>query len=174
VTLQHQDRPSLREVFDAHAPFVGRCLRHLGVPEGELDDAVQEVFLVVHRRLGELRPDSALRSWLYAICLRIARASRRRSAARDRPLGDVGDTALATDADARRVDAKDAARSLLAALDHDRRDVFVLYHVEQMSMREVAEIVGCPLQTAYSRLKAAQKTLQEAIADRRRRGEPWP
>ena len=174
MTLQHQDRPSLRDVFDAHAPYVGRCLRHLGVSEGELDDAVQEVFLVVHRRLGELRPGSALRSWLYAICLRVARASRRRSAARDQPIGEVGDTIGATASDARRVDAKDAAQSLLAVLDEDKRSVFVLYHVEQMSMREVAEIVECPLQTAYSRLKAAQKILQEAIADRRRRGEPWP
>ncbi|HJL15323.1 MAG TPA: RNA polymerase sigma factor [Sandaracinaceae bacterium LLY-WYZ-13_1] len=160
-------------MFEAHAPYVGRCLRHLGVADAELDDALQEVFMVVHRRMHELGPDPSMRSWLYAISLRIARAHRRRAARRrDRPVDEMPEPV--SESEARRVDARDAARALLAALDDDKRAVFVLYHVEQMSMREVAEVVGCPLQTAYSRLKAAQRVLQREIAERRRRGEAWP
>ena len=70
--------PELTEVFDAHAAYVGRTLRCLGVRDREIADAIQEVFLVVHRRLPELRKPSALRSWLYAICVRKAMALRRR------------------------------------------------------------------------------------------------
>ena len=56
--------------------------------------------------------------------------------------------------------------SLLAALDEDKRQVFVLYELEELSMREVAEVMGCPLQTAYGRLYAARRDLQRIAAER--------
>ena len=165
--------PDLAEVFDAHAAYVGRALTCLGVRERELADAIQEVFLVVHRRLGELREPAALRSWLYAICLRKAmafrrRAARRREDAREEP-PEVLDESTPHD-ELERTRALAVAFEILDELDDDKRAVFVLYEVEQMPMSEVAETVGCPLQTAYSRLYAARREVARRLTRMRARG----
>lgn len=165
----------LRAVFDENAPYVGRTLRCLGVHERELPDAIQEVFLVVHRRLPELRKPSALRSWLYAICLRKA-MSLRRSAARRRedpspePLAAAVAEGTPYD-DLERTRALASAIEILDCLDEDKRAVFVLYEVEQLPMHEVAETVGTPLQTAYSRLYAARREVARHLKRIRARGD---
>jgi RNA polymerase sigma-70 factor (ECF subfamily) len=157
--------PTFDEVFDAQGPYVARTLRCLGVREHELDDACQEVFVVVHRRLSELASPAALRAWLYGICLRKALAQRR-AAARRREDGIHEDT--------RRVDADQEesverrerltrALAILDALSDEKRAVFVLYEVEQLTMSEVADVVGCPAQTAYARLYAARREVEASL-----------
>ncbi len=148
-------------LFRAHAAYVGRCLRYLGVHEASLDDACQDVFLVAHRRRRDFRPGTSSRAWLYAITLRVARTYGRKARRRQEVMAEIPRPQEADESMAR-VDAREAALRLLSVLSEERRVVFVLYHVEQMSMREVSEVVGCPLQTAYSRLRAAQKQLTEA------------
>lgn len=169
-----QPRPGVAEVFSQHAPYVGRSLRLLGVPEREVPDAMQEVFLVVHQRLDELERPGALRSWLYAICVRKA-LHRRRALARRReePVATVPIEGAAPSPHTalEQSRALDAAVQMLNALDDDQRAVFVLYEVEQMPMREVAEAVGCPMQTAYARLYAARRAIQRHLARMRARGE---
>jgi RNA polymerase sigma-70 factor (ECF subfamily) len=170
------ERPlDLAAVFDAHATFVGRTLRCLGVHDREVPDAMQEVFLVVHRRLPELRKPSALRSWLYAICLRKAMALRRKAARRREesmaePPEPRGERSTPHD-DLEKARALAAALEMLDGLDDDKRAVFVLYEVEQLPMSEVADAVGCPLQTAYSRLYAARRDIKRTLARLRARGE---
>jgi RNA polymerase sigma-70 factor (ECF subfamily) len=150
---------SLRDVFDDHAAYVLRSLRHLGVAESDIEDVGQEVFVTVHRRLSTFEGRSKLRTWLYGICLRVAsdyrrRAHIRREKATADPGRDLAD-AVERGPDAQ-AQARSELRSLLDELDDDKRDVVVLYEIEGFSMKEVAEIVGCPLQTAYSRLHAAR------------------
>jgi RNA polymerase sigma-70 factor (ECF subfamily) len=161
--------PGLAEVFDAHAPFVLRALRCLGVRDAERDDACQEVFVVVHKKLGAFDGRASLRSWLYAICVRQAQRVRRTRARRREGHGDVPE--LATEAspheDAERTRALAAAVAVLEELDDDRRAVLVLHDVEQLPMREVAEAVGCPEPTAYSRLYAARHDVKAILARRR-------
>ncbi len=167
------ETPPIDEVFDAHAAFVGRTLRCLGVREHELADAIQEVFLVVHRRLGELREPSKLRSWLYAICVRKAMALRRKAARRrEHPVAEVpeGTSDHTPEDDLVRARALETAIEILADLDDDKRAVFVLYEVEQLPMSEVAETLECPLQTAYSRLYAARKEVARTLARLKARG----
>lgn len=142
-----------------HGVFVWRTLRRLGVRDADVDDVCQEVFVVVNRKLGEFEPRASLRSWLYGICVRAAAAHRRRAPVRrevptESPAEDI--TSRGPDV---AVESKQSLAQLdraLDALDDDKRDVFVLYEVEQLSMAEVAEILGCPLQTAYSRHSAAR------------------
>jgi RNA polymerase sigma-70 factor (ECF subfamily) len=150
-------------VYEAHFRYVWRCLRSLGVREAQLDDALQDVFIVVQRRLGEFDGKVALSTWLYAIALRVARKARER-ARRD---------ALKADTDTEReegpsphADAEAAlqcnerlllARAALDSLDDDKREVFVLAQVEQMSAPEMARIIGVPINTVYSRLRAARQ-----------------
>ncbi len=160
---------SLREVFDEHAAYVYRALRHLGAPESEIDDLCQEVFVVVHRRLGSFEGRSSLRTWLYGICMRLASDHRRRARVRyERAVADPGrdlaePSSFAPD---RRTEARTQLLQLLDSLDDDKRDVIVLYEIEGLSMSEVAAALGCPLQTAYSRLHAARAKL---IASAKRR-----
>jgi RNA polymerase sigma-70 factor (ECF subfamily) len=151
--------PRLREIYDAHAAFVVRCLRYLGVPSSELDDALQEVFLVVHRRLASFEPGTSFRSWLYAIAINIARHARRRRPSQ--PLDEATDPLRMRD-DARRVEARLEVLRLLATLDDEKREAVVLYHLEQLTLQEIADATGVPLQTAYSRVKAGVKQLEEA------------
>ena len=160
-------------VFDAHAAYVSRALACLGVHDRELPDACQEVFLVVARRLEEFEGRASLRTWLYAICVRVAlrvkrRAGRRREDAVAEPPEPPGRTTTPQEeVEKRRALAR--ALSILDELDEDKRAVFVLYEVEQLPMREVARVVGCPLQTGYSRLYAARQQVASII--RRRREE---
>jgi RNA polymerase sigma-70 factor (ECF subfamily) len=155
----------MRTIFDEHARYVIRTLRHLGVAESDVDDVAQEVFVTVHRKLGEFEGRSKLRTWLYAICLRIASDHRRRAyvvreRATDSPPVDTGErTGQEPDTS---LESRRFVQGLLAELDDDKRAVLVLYEIEGLTMREVAEVVGCPLQTAYSRLHAAREVLQAA------------
>ena len=88
------------------------------------------------------------------------RAFRRYEQATDTP-PDAG-----TDADPER--ALDLGRAtavmdaLLQGMGQAKRQAFVLYHLEQLSMGEVAEILGCPLPTAYGRVRAARRELRAA------------
>jgi len=155
--------PTFREVFEEHAPYVWRVLRRLGVPESDVEDLCQEVFVVVHRKLPGFEGRSSVRTWLYSICVRTASDHRRRAHVRrekvtDRPPERAGSAPQQQQLERRQ------ARALLDAallkLPEDKRAVFVLYEVEGLSMPEVAEAVGCPLQTAYSRLYSARDAVQ--------------
>jgi len=147
-------------VFAEYAPAVWRMVRSLGVHESDLEDVCQEVFIVVHRRLPGFEGRSALRTWIYGIALRVvadyrkkAHRKRERLYAEPPELADHGSPerhAAATQAFAR-------LDRILAQLSEERRQVFVLYEIEQLPMSEIAEMVGCPLKTAYSRLEAARE-----------------
>jgi RNA polymerase sigma-70 factor (ECF subfamily) len=151
--------PDLAAVFREQAPYVWRVLRKLGVPEAEVPDLCQEVFVVVHRKLPEFEGRSALTTWLYGICVRTASDYRRRARVRREQVTDTVPEGRESAPQAKDL-ARRQARALLDAaledLDDDKRAVFVLYEIEELPMAEVAEAVGCPLQTAYSRLYAAR------------------
>ena len=142
-----------------HGVFVWRTLRRLGVREADVDDVCQEVFLVASRKLAEFEPRASLKSWLYGICVRSAAAHRRKASVR-REVPTESPEEGSTD---RGADAALESRQGLAmldraldGLDEDKREVFVLYEIEEVAMSEVASILGCPLQTAYSRHSAAR------------------
>src|SRR3954467_3049685 len=76
----------MRTVFDEHARYILRTLRHLGVREADVDDVAQEVFITVHRKLAEFEGRAKLRPGVYPICLRVASDHRRRAyVVRERP-----------------------------------------------------------------------------------------
>jgi RNA polymerase sigma-70 factor, ECF subfamily len=163
-------RPSseFRRIFDAHASAVSRTLRYLGVPESDLMDAAQEVFLVVNRRFREFEGRSSLSTWIRQICLRVALSTRRRRGRRrEEVLEQPPDAGVEADQHAglERREQRARLNQLLDELDDDQRAVIVLYEIELLPMREVAETVGCPLQTAYSRRKAALERLRTALTD---------
>lgn len=161
-------------VFREHGPNVHRLLRRLGVPAADVDDAFQEVFVIVHRKLGELEKQSSVRAWVYGICIRVSAKYRRlRNAAREVPPEEAAEPIDPT-TPIENITAKQAREvlgTILDQLDPDKRTVFVLYELEERPMAEVAQMVGCPLQTAYWRLRTAREEVAEAVRRYRARRE---
>jgi RNA polymerase sigma-70 factor (ECF subfamily) len=159
--------PSLAEIFRQHAPFVWRALRRLGVPAYDVEDVCQEVFVVVHRKLADFEGRSSLRTWIYGICARTASDYRRSGRVR-REVVTAAPPEAAHEGGQHDAVALRQARAvldrILDVLDDDKRAVFVLYEIEELTMAEVAEALGCPLQTAYSRLHAARKVVEAGVA----------
>jgi RNA polymerase sigma-70 factor, ECF subfamily len=163
--------PSMAELFATHGRFVWHVLSSHGVVRADVEDATQEVFLTVHRRMEDWdRETTSARTWLYSIARRVAANHRRRSSVRhEQPRGEVEPDPVATDP-GESIDRERLLRKLdaaLAQLDEGKRDVFILFELEDLPMAEVAEIAGCPLQTAYARLYAARKEVAAAL----RRGQ---
>lgn len=152
--------PAFRKAFDEHARFVWRALLGLGIAEADAPDASQQVFVVLHDRLGDLAPGNSMRTFLYGICLRVASDFRRRAhRRRERLVPDPPEQATAVSPEGRAAD-REALSALEAALDRlplVQREVFVLYEIEELPMEEVARALACPLQTAYSRLRSARQ-----------------
>lgn len=164
------DRPNARlgEVYRAHAGYVWRVLRYLGLPDEDLDDAVQETFLVVHRRLDEFDGRAALRSWLYAIALRVAatqRRSRRRGVARNVAAGALvhGESTVDPELELGRAQAAAVVDALLDELDPPKRAVFVLAEIEGVRVPEISQILGVNPHTVHSRLRLAREGFGAAL-----------
>jgi RNA polymerase sigma-70 factor (ECF subfamily) len=155
-------------LYETWFDFVWRSLRRLGVAESQIDDATQEVFLVVHRRLGDFEGRSSIKTWLFGIALRVASDVRRWNRRKNQhdPLTD--DEAVATTDDPHELTSRrEAARAIercLGAIPEERRAVFVMMELEEMTAPEVAEAMSIPLNTVYSRLRLARADFERAAA----------
>jgi len=162
---------AFKAIYAQHFRNVWRTLRRLGVSEAQLEDAAQDVFLVVHRKLSGF-DGASLRGWLYAIAVRIASdyrrsAHQRRTAALTEALED------AAPGPARTSELNESIRllhTLLGELDQRKREVFVLGELEQLSAPEIAEALGVNLNTVYARLRAARQQFDAALKRHRSRG----
>jgi RNA polymerase sigma-70 factor (ECF subfamily) len=156
--------PSFDEVYATHVAFVWRVLRTFGLGGPQLEDAVQDVFLVVHRRLPEWEGRAAMTTWLFAIARRVASAHRRRAGG-DRTEELVDEPAGRDDTFAAMSRAQAAATvfNILQQLDEDKRVVFALVELEQLSVPEVARMLDLNLNTAYSRLRLARHAFELAV-----------
>jgi RNA polymerase sigma-70 factor (ECF subfamily) len=160
-------RLTSRQVFDEHGRYVFRVLRYFGVREADLPDVCQEVFVTVHRKIDSFEGLSSVKTWLYRIFQHAAsdhfrRAHVRREVVMDVVRAEFGERSRVRDGE-KHVEARSTLKFLLDRLDEQKRQVFVLYEIEGMTMKEVCEVLECPLQTAYSRLHAARAVLSEAL-----------
>jgi RNA polymerase sigma-70 factor (ECF subfamily) len=163
---------AFRAVFDEHVPYAARFLRRLGVGPGELDDVLQEVFLVVYRRFQEIEAAS-LRPWIHGVCARKAsehrRSSRRR---RDAPVAEgetpeIADTsAQGRDPERRAAESQELARldRVLDDLTDDERVAFVLYEIEGLTLKEIAEATSAPVSSVHARLDRARDRVTRAFS----------
>jgi len=170
-----------RQVYDQHVVFVWRSLRRLGVAESALKDAVQDVFLVVHRRLPDFVENAKVSTWLFRIAMGIARDHRTRAHTRREVLDpsaceqSIDPASDASEAIGRREDLAlfDAA---LAKIDIEQSAVFILFEIEDMTGEEIAETLRIPLGTVYSRLRLARQAFKRAVIQQSARswGHPHP
>jgi RNA polymerase sigma-70 factor (ECF subfamily) len=164
--------PSFQSVYRQYFDFVWSSVRRLGVEPESTDDLVQEVFIVIHAKLDTLERPEALRSWIYGVVRRTVSTHRRARRARA-VSGMIDAEALSHEPTPLEQTETHAAlqvlASLLEELDEPKREVFALVELEELSVPEVAEILGIPLNTAYSRLRAARQAFEAALARRQAR-----
>lgn len=172
VTSPHrivEERLEFAAVFERHHDFVWRSLGYLGVAGHAVDDATQDVFIVVHRRLADYDPAMPLRSWLFGISRRIADKHRVR-AAKSSALRIVPDphAPLPDEALARR-EAATLLEDFLAGLPLEQREVFILGELEGLRAPEIATAIDAKLNTVYSRMRLARVAFERVLARHRAR-----
>lgn len=157
--------------FDEHAPYVWGTLRRLGVPRQDREDALQEVFVTVHALMADFDRGRPFRPWVFAIAYRIALRYRR---ARGRRAEDLDQPSVEPHAETRSAEEQLLAaeesslvQKALGAIELHRRAVFILKEIDGQHVPEIAEALGIPLNTAYSRLRLARADFRTAIAELR-------
>ncbi len=156
--------PGLAEVYHEHHAFMWRSLRRLGVAPADVDDAVHDAFLVVARRLPEFEGRSSLRTWLFAIALRVAQSRRRDHQREAHHLARYGSVAPAQSDDPwTRQEVRVTLHQLLDTLEEDQRVVFIMIELESMTAPEIAAALELKVPTVYSRLRLAREAMRRAV-----------
>lgn len=150
----------LHAIVTEHAPFVWRVLRHLGVPDSQLDDLSQEVFMVLVERPNAFQGRSSMRTFLYGVCRNLSRSARR--APREALMEELPDHGAPASQEHSLARKENEARltEVLSELSEEQRMIFVLYEIEEVSMEEIALALNAPSRTCYSRLEAARKQVE--------------
>jgi len=172
---------NFRVFYDTHVRFVWRALLRTGVPEHEVPDAVQDVFVVVHRKLPEFEGRAKVTTWLFGICIRVASDRRRLAHGRyevlSDPLGQESphvsqssqvaseDPAVLTE----RRRARATLETILDLMPDEQRLAFSLFELEGLTGDEIAELLDVPVGTVRSRLRLARATFEQAVARLRSR-----
>lgn len=172
------DAPSsLREAVRKYARFVIGLLGRLGVAAADLEDVAQEVYLAIHAELPSFQARTSFKTWLCGVCRHKAADYRRKRARRQMlastraaepaPEGACPQGALLQQ------EAKEVLRRAIARLPDEQLEVFVLHAVEDLPMRDVADLVGCPVDTAYTRYRVALQRVK-ALCQRADRASGLP
>lgn len=165
------------ELYEAHFDFVWRMARRLGVPESTADDVVQDTFVVLHRRLAEYDGATPVRRWLVGMLTRVVQDHRRRYRRKEAacvPHPEESERALpsslaAPSAEVEQAESVRLLDALLAELAEDKREVLVLAQLEEMTVPEIAELLGANVNTVYARLRTARREFDAAYARHRAR-----
>jgi RNA polymerase sigma-70 factor (ECF subfamily) len=160
---------SFTEFYAQHSAFVWRNARQLGVPASSADDVVQEVFIVLQRRLADFDGRTALRSWIFGILVRVARQHHRRFQRKDAQCVPLEQAAAQERADggltpgehAENAERVRLLETLLGQLDEDKRTLLVLSELEEWTLREIAEYFSSNTNTVYSRLLVAKRAFED-------------
>lgn len=161
------------QVYEAHVDFVWRSARSLGVREINIDDVVQEVFVVVQRRLAEFEGRSDIKTWLFGITRRVVRAHMRqqiRSRSQTETSADLADpNAACAESQLATLEGARLLYALLDELDADLREVFVLAELEEMSGPAIAEALDLELSNVYARVRRGRLAFDAALKRHRAR-----
>ncbi len=168
ATSEPADVVGADRLFRQHSVYVAAFLRRLGIIEAAIDDAVQDVFLVVHSR-GGYRPGAAsARTWLGAITIRVAanarRAVKRRREAADDRILDCRSTSIPPDVVVEQRQELAQVERALRQMSDSHRHVLLRFSIAGHSCDDIARSMGIPTGTVYSRLHAARNSFQEARA----------
>jgi RNA polymerase sigma-70 factor (ECF subfamily) len=167
----------LREAVRQYARYVIGLLGRLGVAPADVEDVAQEVYLAIHAQLGSAEARTSFKTWLCGVCRHKA-ADYRRKRARREQLANARPTEPAEETESpqgllMKQEAKEVLRRALARLPDEQLEVFVLHAIEDLSMKDVASLIGCPVDTAYTRYRVAlQRVKARCLRQKRISGEP--
>jgi RNA polymerase sigma-70 factor (ECF subfamily) len=163
----HVEPPPFEQLYQLYFGFTWRVLGHLGVAAHGIDDAVQEVWLTVHRRLPSFEGRSALKTWLFGIALNVARNQRRADTRRSKhmPEAPSGHSPLDPELIREGHEAWERVQRFLATLDEQRRAIFVCNLLENLSAMETADATGVDVTTVYKRVRALRQSFRMWLAD---------
>jgi RNA polymerase sigma-70 factor, ECF subfamily len=154
-------------IYERWFASVYRWVRLLGATEADADDLVQEVFVVVFRRLPDFDGRN-LPGWLYRITRRRVRDHRHLVWVKDvLRAGDMSSmsalrhTQVGPDGDLDRREREQLLDQLLSSLKDDQRVAFVLFEIEGWSGEEIAALQNVPLNTIWARIYRARRHLQK-------------
>lgn len=163
--LSAQD--DLATLYENHSAAVRQAVIHLGGGVVDVDDLVQDVFIVILRKRHSFEGRSQLSTWVYGIVVRVvSRARQRARLRRFLRLDQVAEPAH-SDTPARFFEHREASETvfrILERISEQKRVVFVLYELEGLSGQQIAEIVGCPMKTVWTRLHHARKEFKQHLA----------
>jgi RNA polymerase sigma-70 factor (ECF subfamily) len=158
---------SFEALYSQHFDFVWRSLRRLGVAPSLVEDAIQDTYIILHRRLGDLRPDASAKAFLFGIALRVAHDYRRTARRKGADRLDL-DSAISKEAGPFERTAKAEAVRLierfLESLDDEKRAVFALAELEGMTAPEISDALSVNLNTVYSRLRVSREHFVAFVA----------
>lgn len=171
--------PAFDVLYDEHFDLVWRTARRLGVPEASADDVVQDVFLVLHRRLAEYDGRTPVKRWILGMTVRVVADHRRRYRRKDapcvpQPADSDGNVLLASNrpppsAEIEQQEQVRLLEQLLGELSEEKREVLVLSELEEMTVPEIAELLGANVNTIYTRLRVARQEFEKLYARHQRR-----
>lgn len=165
------DGPSA--VHAQYADLIWATLQRFGVRPEDIEDAFQDVFIVVQRKLDRFDGEAKLSSWLFEICRRVASSHRRkakklRESTSETSMDALSDGTSGPERLAEEKQGREQFARILDAMTPDRRAVFVMFELEEMPCDEIAKLAGVPVGTVYSRLHAARKEFSRLLAQERR------
>jgi RNA polymerase sigma-70 factor (ECF subfamily) len=150
------------QLYGLYFDFTWRVLRHLGVPSAALDDAVQEVWLVVYQRLGGFEGRSTIKTWLFGITLNVARNTRRAEDKHVRPLLEPP-REPPPDPEMEHLgrEAWQRVQQFLSTLDEERRAIFACSLLESLPAQQTAEATGVDVTTVYQRVRTLRQAFKQ-------------
>ena len=152
-------------VYDSELGYIWNTLRRLGIPDRDLEDVAHDVFVVVHRKLADFDRSRPIRPWLFGIAFRVASRYRRKFSQSREALSDPPEPRVESTAEQQvaRREARELVNKAIDSLEFDRRAVFVMCELDAVAVPQIAETLGIPLNTAYSRLRLARRDFSATV-----------
>jgi RNA polymerase sigma-70 factor (ECF subfamily) len=160
-------RSAWSELYREYHPIAVAFLRHLGVGEEDLEDASQEVFARCHRALTSFRGEARFKTWFYRLCLTEASRFRRRNRIAHtirQVIRESADDSVSAQMDATTHAIAQQVHSAISMMSSNNRKAFILYELEGLSGKRVAQLLGCPVATVWRRVHYARRAFRDALA----------
>ena len=171
------EMPSVDQIYRDHAADVTRWIARLAGPGADLEDLVQEVFLLVHRHLPSYRGEAQLTTWLFQISANVVRAHRRRERWRkvfgrtqDVADGSTSQAEASPDEKLAQGQAHDLVYRALDRLKERHRTAIILFEIEDLPGERVAELMGISPGNVWVLLHRARAELVKQVKAIRREG----
>ncbi len=162
---------ALRRLVKDHYDFIWRLLARLNVSGPEVDDAAQQVFMVLVSRERLTIKVGSERAFLYGVALRVAKEFRRRAQNQLNHVSPDADTLVDRAPDIEAVAEQRQARRqldrILEGMPENLKEAFILFELEDMTVPQIAELLGIPTGTVASRLRRARALFQKCVTDLR-------